>query len=185
MKTSVSIEQRSELNPLSPVTSSHESVQVNVSSGIDQSSSSQSSSAIVNFVGGNRSGPFISARCIPMPHLALNPYHNYGYYAGGRPFQLCFIRGNISICHGCKQHYVKDAGPPFDLCISHEEWRTFRLPSCAEPQSRFGNVYYHANVPCIKAVWPHFNPATLLIPPDLKVQPVHDELLQHHFGINR
>ena len=52
MKTSVSIEQRSELNPLSPVTSSHESVQVNVSSGIDQSSSSQSSSAVVNFVGG-------------------------------------------------------------------------------------------------------------------------------------
>ena len=39
-----------ELNPLSPVTSSRESVQVNVSSGIDQSSSSHSSSAVLKFV---------------------------------------------------------------------------------------------------------------------------------------
>ena len=53
-------------------------------------------------------------------------------------------------------------------------------------QSRFGNVYYHANVACVRAVWPLFDPSSVIITPELQgcLQPVHKELLQRQFGIN-
>ena len=45
------------------------------------------------------------------------------------PFTLTFISGNISICEGCRQRYVKPATPPIDLCIRHKEWQDFIDPT--------------------------------------------------------
>ncbi|XP_064389220.1 uncharacterized protein LOC135337257 [Halichondria panicea] len=57
------------------------------------------------------------------------------------PFKVHFIVGNISVCNGCRGRYSKELGSPYDLCIQHEEWRSFTLPGSTCPQSRFGNLY--------------------------------------------
>ena len=86
---------------------------------------------------------------IPPPFsVQLSPSHLQGQFVdltngSLNPFHLCFIFGNISLCHGCKNQYAKDAGAPRDLCFQHEEWRTFSVSSVPTPQQRFGNVYYH------------------------------------------
>lgn len=105
---------------------------------------------------------------------------------GGRnPFCVRFIVGNISVCHGCKGRYHQDLRPPHDICIQHEEWRTYTVPGSATQQSPFGNVYYHANPPCIFAVWPSFIPSSLLVSSDVCVslRNEHKEWLYTHFGI--
>ena len=79
---------------------------------------------------------------------------------GLNPFRLCFIFCNINVCHGCKNRYAKNAGAPHDICVQHEEWRTFSVPNMPGPQQRFGNVYYHRNVKCIQSVWAHFDPCS-------------------------
>lgn len=99
----------------------------------------------------------------------------YQSAVGQHPFRLCFITGNISVCHGCKGMYFKESGPPHDLCVQHEEWRTFTPIGAAAPQSRFGNVYYHCNLPCIYATCPSFVASTIVIPPH-----VHAKLNYEH-----
>ena len=51
------------------------------------------------------------------------------------PFTLTLISGNISVCRGCRQRYVKPATPPIDLCIRHKEWQDFIDPT-GHPQQR-------------------------------------------------
>lgn len=141
--------------------------------------------------------PLLSPPTLWPPNLSLAPsypptfnqYFGYTGYGGddranAHPFTLCFVSGNISVCHGCKQRYVKDAGPPYDLCVKHEEWRTFRLSAATDSQSRFGNVYYHANAPCIRAIWPMWLATSLIVPPDLPLEPIHKDFLASHFGIH-
>ena len=95
------------------------------------------------------------------------------------PFELCFISGNISVCYGCRQKYPKPCVAPNDLCVKHREWREFFPPGSATPQSRFGNCYYHCNVPCIQAKCPFFKTSMLKISAQVAVQlmPVHTEYL--------
>ena len=40
---------------------------------------------------------------------------------GVNPFRLTFITGNISVCYDCQSKYVKDAGPPHDICVFYME----------------------------------------------------------------
>ena len=100
------------------------------------------------------------------------------------PFLLCFISGNISVCYGCRQKYPKPCVPPNDLCVQHKEWREFFPPGSGTAQARFGNVYYHCNVPCIQARCPFFSSRLLQIPALVAVQllPVHTEFLAAHMG---
>ena len=89
-------------------------------------------------------------------------------------FDLVFIKGNISVCRGCRQKYTKPVVPPLDLCIRHKE----RIHFCdhnGQQQARYGNVYYHCNIPCIKSHCPEFSPAMLHVQPAVTVQlmPVH------------
>ena len=56
------------------------------------------------------------------------------------------------------------AGPPHGLCIQHEEWCSFSVPSCTGMQS---SVYYHY-VACVCAVWPLFDGASVIITPELQ-----------------
>ena len=53
------------------------------------------------------------------------------------PFSLCFIKGNISVCIGCKNRYPKNAQPPDDLCICYQEWREFTPSGSETVQSKF------------------------------------------------
>ena len=65
------------------------------------------------------------------------------------PFCLCFIKGNISVCIGCKNRYEKSPQPPNDLCIKHKEWREFTPVGSETPQSKFSNVHYHCKPQCV------------------------------------
>ena len=96
------------------------------------------------------------------------------------PFTLTLISGNISVCRGCRQRYVKPATPPIDLCIRHKEWQDFIDPT-GHPQQRFGNVYYHCNIPCILTLCPTFSPVNLQIDSKLgTLTEVHLEYLRTH-----
>jgi len=94
------------------------------------------------------------------------------------PFTLTFITGNIRVCHGCRQKYHKPALPPHNLCVRHKEWQSFG--PIDNQQTRFGNIYFHCNLPCVKAVWPSFSSEMLHIPPSVVVQllPAYIELIR-------
>ena len=95
------------------------------------------------------------------------------------PFILCFVIGNISVCYGCRQKYPKPASPPHDICVKHKEWREYFPPGSSTSSSRYGNVYYHCNLPCIRAKCPFFEPSMLQIPAQIAAQllPIHTEYL--------
>ena len=97
------------------------------------------------------------------------------------PFILTFITGNIRVCRGCRQKYPKPPVPPLDLCVKHQEWQEFIGPS-GMPQTRYGNVYYHCNIPCIHARNADFESSMLQIPATVLVQllPLHTEYLSKH-----
>ena len=99
-------------------------------------------------------------------------------------FRLYFRTGNISVCNGSKNRFDKTASPPNDLCIQHEEWRSFLSPT-GLPELRYGNAYYHANPACIVKKWPHFNPSLLVIisPILSRLLPQHKSIISSLFGI--
>ena len=100
-------------------------------------------------------------------------------------FRLCFRTGNISVCSGCRNKFDKQAKPPNDLCVQHEEWRSYTSPVSKLPKSWFGNAYYHANPHCILARWPRFSPGDLLVPEDIqsRLSPQHKALVSNLFGV--
>ena len=102
------------------------------------------------------------------------------------PFVLCFVTGNISVCYGCRQKYPKPCQPPDDLCVRHKEWREFFAPGSATAQTRYGNVYYHCNTPCIQARCPYFSSNMLQVTAFMAAQllPAHTEYLATHMGHN-
>ena len=120
----------------------------------------------------------------PPPLIHLTPQSPSPGSETSEPFVLCFISGNISVCYGCRQKYPKPCVPPNDLCVRHKEWREFFPPGSATAQARFGNVYYHCNVPCIQARCPFFSSNLLQIPALMAVQllPVHTEYLAAYMG---
>ena len=96
------------------------------------------------------------------------------------PFILTVVTGNISVCRGCRQRYMKPAVPPLDLCIRHKEWQEFIDPT-GHSQQRFGNVYYHCNAPCILAHCPTFSDKDLQIDPKKEtLTEVHLKFLKTH-----
>ena len=116
------------------------------------------------------------------------PPRPYPYYSSStdsfNPFLLCFVKGNISVCIGCKNHYPKNAQPPDDLCIKHQEWREFTPAGSDTPQSKFSNVYYHCKPQCVWLRCSDFNPScvdTTAVSDQLTA--VHKEHLALHFQI--
>ena len=90
------------------------------------------------------------------------------------PYQLTFIKGNISICFGCRIRYPKSPLPPRDLCIKHQEWREFLPKGAQTPKRQFSNVYYHCLPQCIRLRNPDF------LPNELDITAVEDELQPEH-----
>lgn len=108
----------------------------------------------------------LSSPYVPTPassYCGLDPTNG-----GAHPFRIHFISGNISVCNGCKGKYDKKVGPPNNICVQHEEWRTFTPQGSSDKQSRFGNVYYHCNITCIMAIWPSFIPSTVVVPVEVQ-----------------
>ena len=127
----------------------------------------------------------VATTCIvQMPFLQDQPYVD-PTDAGCNPFRVSFISGNINVCYGCKQKYLKEFGPPNDICIQHEEWRTYMYMVGGTFQSRFGNAYYHASIACGHLVWPSFQPSMLVVLPaiECKLQGVHKSLLREKFNM--
>ena len=100
-------------------------------------------------------------------------------------FRLCFRSGNISVCNGCRNKFDKKAKPPDDLCVQHEEWRSYTSPVSRLPESRFGNAYYHAKPCCIIARWPTFTPSDIIISDEIRSRllPEHKTVLSTLFGV--
>lgn len=100
-------------------------------------------------------------------------------------FCLRFWTRNISVCNGCRNKFDKQATPPNDLCAQHAEWWTYTSPVTSQPESRYGNAYYHANPSCIIHKWPRFHPGTLEIPSDILhlLKPEYKHIISTLFGI--
>ena len=104
------------------------------------------------------------------------------------PFWICFAKGNISRCNGCKGR-IGRLSPPGDIVLQHKERVLFLNPNTGVYQlSRdYRNVYYHAQKSC---VCPHFNNfiADTHIKVDGSVQgklvDVHVQHLLKEFNIN-
>ena len=110
---------------------------------------------------------------------------------GCAPFNLVFIKGNIAICSGCRQRFLKKvngavADPPDDIVIQHMEERSFKSPTTGLPTSKRGNAYYHVNLPCLRTNWPHFVGQHINIDPMVKSQlrMEHKTMLLNCLGIH-
>ena len=121
---------------------------------------------------------------VSVPYLFASPLTTSESTA--TEFRLCFRTGNISICNGCRNKFDKNAQPPYDLCVQHEEWRNFTSPVSRLPDCRFGNAYCHASLSCIVARWPSFVPSSLIIPTSIlnKLQPAHKSYLHSVWNIH-
>ena len=98
--------------------------------------------------------PVHLTQCVP--HLAMIHCRGWDTHYSKNPvssFTLCFIAGNITTY---KNKYPKQSQAPYDLCIKHQEWRQFRSPTTATPQSKFGNTYYHCQLKCVWMWHPNF-----------------------------
>ena len=88
--------------------------------------------------------------------------------------------------YGCRKKYPKPSSPPSDICVKHKEWREYFPTGSATPQSKYGNCYYHCNIPCILAKCPYFQGKMLKIPPTEAAQllPVHTDHLVNNMGFS-
>ena len=77
-------------------------------------------------------------------------------------FRVKFIRGNISVCYGCRNRYPKKLAPPLDLCLQTEEWRQYTPAGALVPQVRWSNTY-DCRLSCVKLMWPGFTPSHLVV----------------------
>lgn len=84
------------------------------------------------------------------------PYDESSSHSFTNPFVLCFIKGNISVCFGCKNKYPKSPSPPYNICIRHTEWREYVPRGSEDKHTKYGNVYYHCRLYCICLCCPEF-----------------------------
>ncbi len=121
------------------------------------------------------------------PYSSPQGFPHSSPYQSMSPFVLCFISGNISVCYGCKNKYIKSTmQSPDDLCIQHQDWRReYVLPDSNTPKMKFGNVYYHCKLQCIWLRYPYFTANDLVIHDDIhqKLDSVHLNYLQGVFGL--
>ena len=131
------------------------------------------------------STPYPSSSSPYMPPLSTPPSSYCGpdpTNGGAHPFRVHFITG---VCNGCKGKYNNKNGPPSDICLQHEEWRTFTPQGSSDKQSRFGNTYYHCSVACVMAVRPTFIPSMVVIPLEVqsRLLPEHKYFIHVTFGV--
>ena len=109
------------------------------------------------------------------------------------PLWLCFVRGNISRCNGCKGKIGRQGKnplpPPDDVVLRHRETVIFQNPNTGIFQASHEprNVYYHAWKTCIAAHFRDFNAALhIRIEEEVKkaLTTVHLRHLAEEFNVN-
>ena len=116
----------------------------------------------------------------------------YGPTVPATPFLLKFLNHMLKVCAGCRGGYSKKADgslldPPYDICVSHETVITLTNPVDKSPFKKPTKEHFHAHPSCIFMVYPAFNPAALVVPPQVtsKLTEEHWEYLFIHFGITQ
>ena len=135
-----------------------------------------------NNTGGGNIRVHSATQCTTPP---ATPYWPSGQSDSMARFCLCFRTGNISVCNECRNRFDKKTTPPNDLCVQHAEWHAYTSPVTSQPESRYGNAYYHANPSCIICKWPSFHPTLLEIPSEMisLLQPDHKTIISSLFGM--
>lgn len=139
----------------------------------------------------------------PYQSIPSEPYGMYGYNynpycspygstfqsesSESKPFVVKLLNNRIKKCRGCNREFSRKVDgslpdPPLNVVVCHEERRPFRDSSNVTRLSRPQNVYYHANLSCIRANNPHFLPFHLHIPPDSELSDAHKKYLREHIG---
>ena len=80
------------------------------------------------------------------PMTMVNPTNSVPPSPPENPYKLCFKRGNISICNGCRNSFTQADS----IVIQHAEFRHYTSPASGLPASKFGNAYYHPKRVCIE-----------------------------------
>ena len=151
-KPSIGVDQRCKLSPSTSLQSNGHVEQTNINTANTCISTPTCMSINFTVPSAIYSGPvpgsssFTSSPFTSSPSM-VSPYgypHNYSppfmlfhpsqpcidpTDAGRNPFHVAFIAGNISVCKG----YKKDLRPPNDICILHEEWRTYMVKELNNP----------------------------------------------------
>ena len=111
------------------------------------------------------------------PPMQPSPFHM-------APFVLMFISGQISNCFGCRHNFMKPATPSFDMVVQHKDYRSYTAPDGTQ-RSKYGNVYYHANLSCITIKQPQFHPTQLIVPQQVsdRVTTTHVDHLKATHGV--
>ena len=94
------------------------------------------------------------------PTLKPNPHPGL---AAVSHFHLCESR--VSICHGCSQSIrIAEAlvSPPAGLVVVSKMLSEYTVAG-GRRQGKMENVYFHANLPCIKNTLAHFLPSLLTV----------------------
>ena len=98
------------------------------------------------------------------------------------PFLVKLLNNRIKKCRGCNREFSRKVDgsppdPPLNLVICHEERRPYRDASNATRLSRPQNVYYHANLSCIRSNHPSFAVHEVQIPTDVELSSAHKYLV--------
>ena len=123
-----------------------------------------------------------------------NNYSPYGSPYGSRfhsesselrPFVVKLLNNRIKKCRGCNREFARKVDgslpdPPLNVVVCHEERRPFRDSSNITRLSRPQNVYYHANLSCIRMGNPTFLHHDLHVPAELS--DAHKKYLREHIG---
>lgn len=114
----------------------------------------------------------------------MNPVNSIPPPSPDKPYKLCFKRGNISICNGCRNNFTKADG----IVIQHAEFRHYTSPQSGLPTSKFGNTYYHPKKVCIELKSGlQFDPNNLVVLDSIKEQLTASQKqhLRQEFGDQR
>ena len=141
--------------------------------------------------------PWYASPCHSSPYELYS--YNYSPYCGpcgsrfqsetseSRPFVVKLLNNRIKKCRGCNREFARKVDgslpdPPLDMVVCHEERRPFKDSSNITRLSRPHNVYYHANLSCIRMSNPTFLPHHLQIPAEFELSDAHKKYLREHLG---
>ena len=121
------------------------------------------------------------------PQMFSSPQSESSFAAATNPFIVKLLNNRIKKCRGCNREFSRKVDgsppdPPLNLVICHEERRPFCGASNATRLSRPQNVYYHANLACVRANNPTFVGREVQIPTDIELSGAHKKYLREHFG---
>lgn len=99
---------------------------------------------------------------------------------------LCCCHPSVSVCYGCSNPLkVKgyETPAPFDLVVVSQMRREFRHDG--KTMNKLGNVYFHANIQCLRYRLPFFSPAIVQVQLALHpyLLPTHKEALVQNLGL--